>query len=155
MKNLGSDDDREQGLRRSLAHLLEHEAGKDSVTSAARAAAAGRLLDRLCEELGSVIGSLGVRALVLRAVALGRPRFPFLDGAGLGAVPPTESMGEPFRVCLEPEDPEVVTDAALTVFAAVVDLLVTAIGERLAWRLLRDVWPEALRPQAVARENEE
>lgn len=155
MKTPESGDDRARGLRRSLARLLEHEAGEDYATSAARAAAAGRLLDRLCERLGLVIGSLGVRALLLRAVALGRHQFPFLEGAGLGAVAHSESMGEPLRMCLEPQEPEVVTDAALTVFAAVVNLLVTAIGERLAWRLLRDVWPETLRPEAGTRENEE
>jgi hypothetical protein len=34
-------------------------------------------------------------------------------------------------------------------------LLVTVIGERLAWSLLREIWPEALRVEVELQETHE
>lgn len=145
----------EETLRRILLRCLANEGGGDQAPSAARAVAAGRLLERMVERLSFVIGSLGVRALLLRALALSRREFAFLDGEHLVPLERSDGLGEPLRACLEAQAPDVVTKATLTVFTTVVDLLVSAIGSRLAWNLLRDVWPDSLRPDIEPQENEE
>jgi hypothetical protein len=142
-------------LRRLLLSWLANEGGGDQTPSAARAVAAGRLLKRMVERLSVVIGSLGVRALFLRALAISRREYGFLDGEDLVPLERGDDMGAPLRACLEVQAPDVVTQATLALFTTVVDLLVSAIGNRLAWNLLRDVWPDALRPEIEPQENEE
>lgn len=142
-------------LRRILLRWLADEGGGDQALSAARAVAAARLLERMTERLSVVIGSLGVQAILLRALALSRREFAFLSGEHLVPLERSDGMGEALRACLEAQRPEVVTRATLTLFTTVVKLLVAAIGERLAWSLLRDVWPDDLRLEIEPRENDE
>src|SRR5438876_9943584 len=65
-------------VRRALTQLLERETGAGPTTSAVAAAAAGRMLERLSERLSLVLGSIGVHALVLRAVVLSKREFRLL-----------------------------------------------------------------------------
>ncbi len=141
LKEPASAEDAARRLRRALLRSLEHEAGTDQTTSVERAAAAGRLFNGLFERLSPVIGALGVRALALRAVALSKRQFAFLDERVV-PLDRGDGFGEPLRACLQEQEPDVVTEAALTLFATAVNLLVTAIGEQLARSLLKDVWPD-------------
>jgi hypothetical protein len=87
-------------------------------------------------------------------VSLSRREFPFLD-ARLVAVEREGSRGEPLRTCLHEQESEVIRKASVTLLATVAGLLVTLVGERLAWSLLREVWPETLRAEAGFEETEE
>ena len=137
-------------LREALARLLEHEA--DAATSHELAAAAGRLLERLARRLGLVIGQAGVQALFIRAVKLRTREFPFLGDCALGR---NGSLGEPMRACLEGQEPEAITAVWPTLFTTFANLLAALIGERLAWSLLRDVWPGSpMHAQDLADEAE-
>lgn len=141
-------------LRRAATRLLEHEASGGHATSEDLAAASGRLLDRLSQRLAQVIGPAGVQAILLRAVKLRRPEFPFLDER---IVPGqnSESLGEALRGCLQELEPEVTRDATVILVATFTGLLVTVIGDRLAWSLLRDLWPDSLLPEVEPQEAEE
>ena len=137
-------------LRDALARLLEREA--DAATSPELAAAVGRLLEHLSQRLGLVIGQVGVQALFTRAVKLRTLEFPFLGGCALGR---NGTLGESMRSCLEGQDPEAITAVWPTLFTTFANLLAVLIGERLTWSLLRDVWPESLRPETELQETEE
>jgi hypothetical protein len=134
-------------LRRVATLLLAHEAREEPATSEALAAASGRLLERLAHRLGEVIGSLGVEAIFLRAVRLRKPEFTFLDDRiaprGRGA-----SLAETLRACLREQEPETIQEASVLLFATFTGLLATVIGDRTAWSLLQQIWPDTLLPAA-------
>jgi hypothetical protein len=140
-------------LRRAATRLLEHEAGGGDASSEDLAAASGRLLDRL-SRLAQVIGHAGVQAIFLRAVKMRQPEFPFFDER----IVPREtggSLGEPLRACLQGQELEVARDATVMLVATFAGLLATVIGDRLAWSLLRDLWPDTLRPEVERQEADE
>lgn len=141
-------------LRRDVMRLLAHEAGGGAANSAALAAAAGRLLDRLTERLSVVIAGAGVEAIFRRAVMLRKPGVPFLD-EGLFSRAKDESIGDALRARLQGQGPDVVREVSVTLLATMAGLLVTVIGERLAWSLLREIWPEALRVEVELQETGE
>jgi hypothetical protein len=130
-------------LRGAAARLLEHEAGGDQATAEELAAAAGRLLEGLWQRLAQVIGPGGVEAILLRTVALRRVEFPVLDQ---GIVPGrnSERPGEVFRTRLQPLEPDVIKNVSIILVATFVGLVATVIGDRLAWSLVRDLWPDTL-----------
>jgi len=137
-----------------MARLLAHEARGDDADSQVLAAAAGRLLDQLSERLAVVIGRAGIDALVLRALKLRKPDFPFLSEQ-LFSREKGESTGDVLRARLQGQEPDIVREVWVTVFATTAGLLVTVIGERLAWSLLREVWPDARLSGTQLQETEE
>jgi hypothetical protein len=140
-------------LRPALMRLLVHDAGGDGASSEDLAAASGRLLDRVSQRLSVVIGRAGVEALFLRAVKLRRADFPFLDERTFSREQ-GESAADSLRVRLQEQEADVIREVSVTLVATVAGLLVTIIGERLAWSLLRDVWPETLRSEIEPEEAE-
>lgn len=139
-------------LRRAAARLLAHEAGGKGVTSEQLAAAAARLLDRLSEHLAQIIGRAGIEALWLRAVKLRKAEFPFLDERILTR--DNGGLGDALRACFQPQDPNAITGASVSLFATIAGLLVTVIGDRLARSLLQGAWPDAF-SEADAQETHE
>lgn len=141
-------------LRRVATRLLAHEAGGEPATSETLAAASGRLLDRLTQRLTEVIGPDGVRAIFLRAVKLRQPEFAFLNQR----IVPRErgaSLAESLRACLREQEPDVIQEVSVILFATFADLLATVIGDRLAWSLLQQIWPDSLLPESELQETEE
>lgn len=141
-------------LRRGMTQLLGDEAGGDGASSEDLAAASGRLLDRLSQRLSVVIGGAGVEALLLRAVTLRKADFPFLDERMFSRAQ-GGSAGDSLRARLQEQEPGVIREVSVTLFATFGGLLTTVIGERLASSLLRDVWPETLRSETKFQEAEE
>lgn len=138
-------------LRRTAVGLLVREAGAERATSEHLAAASARLLERLWEHLAQVIGRAGIEALWLRAVKLRKSEFPFLDER---LFPRDARPGEPLRACLQEQEPDVIREAWVALFATVAGLLATVIGDRLAWVLLQGAWPETLFADADPQETE-
>ena len=101
-----------------------------------------------------VIGRAGVEALFLRALKLRKPDFPFLDER-MFSRDESESAGESLRARLQEQQSDVIREASVMLFATFAGLLVTVIGARLAWSLLREVWPETLRSETEFQEAEE
>ena len=128
--------------RQAVTRQLADEAGGDAASSEVLAAAAGRLLDRLSQRLSVIIGRTGVEALFRRAVKLRKSDFPFLDE--LVFREEGESTGDSLRRRLQRQDPDIIREVTVTLFATMAGLLATVIGERLTWNLLREAWPQAL-----------
>jgi hypothetical protein len=141
-------------FRRALTRLLIHEAGGNGANSRDIAAASGRLLDRLSERFSVVIGRAGVEAILRRAMKLRKVDFPFLDERMFSREQDGRG-GDFFRACLQEQASETVREASVALFATFAGLLATVIGEKLAWSLLRDVWPEMLRSETEFQEAEE
>lgn len=141
-------------LRRAATRLLAHEAGGEPTTSDALAAASGRLLDQLSHRLAEVIGPAGVQSIFLRAVSLQKLGFAFLEEC----IIPRErgnSLADALRACLREQEPEVIQEVSVNLFATFAGLLATVIGESLSWKLLQQIWPDTLLPETEHQEAEE
>jgi hypothetical protein len=141
-------------LRRAARRLLEHEGGGDQATAEDLAAASDRLFERLSQRLSQVIGPGGVEAIFRRAITMRRAEFPFLDQH---IVPErtSEHLEAALGARLRGLEPDVIRDASVVLVATFAGLLATVIGDRLAWGLLRDVWPETLLPEPESLEANE
>jgi hypothetical protein len=98
---------------------------------------AQRILMRLHEQLGKLIGSAGFDVLVTRALVLARRAHPAL--AGVTAGPGGTIAGLDGAA----GDGGALREGATAIVAHFIELLVILIGEDLAMRLVRDVWPAA------------
>ena len=141
-------------LRRVATRLLAHEAGGEPATSETLVGASGRLLDRLSLRLAEVIGPAGVEAIFLRAVRLRKSEFAFLDER-IVLRERGGSLAEPLRACRREQEPDVIQEVSVILFATFAGLLATVIGDRLAWSLLQQIWPDTLLPEADLQEAEE
>jgi hypothetical protein len=96
---------------------------------------AERLLAQLYRQLGKLIGTAGFDALLRRSLVLARRTRPALLGITSAAGGKLEGLDAdvPERAGLD-ED-------ALTIVAQFIELLATLIGEELAMRVLRELWP--------------
>ena len=65
------------------------------------------------------------------------------------------SLAEPLRACLRKQQPDVIRESSVILFATFAGLLATVIGDRLAWSLLQQIWPDTLLPDADIQEAEE
>ena len=97
---------------------------------------AQRILTRLHEELGKLIGSAGFDILVARALVLARRTHPVLDGV-------TASPDGRLTVEATASDPAALQEGSLATVEHFMELLVVLIGEDLAMRLVRNIWPAA------------
>ena len=109
--------------------LLAHEGGAD-VSSAA----AGKIYEKLHTHLATLLGSVGVQALIVRSAELTQRSFAFFDASSV-------DDAAALRDCLQKQDPAVATDAAVVFFGTFLSLITTFIGERLTNQVLRSTWP--------------
>jgi hypothetical protein len=98
---------------------------------------AQRIMMRLYQELGKLIGPAGFDVLVARSLVLARQAHPVLVGvtAGPGGTLAGLDGDEHDGVALQ--------EGATAIVAHFMELLVKLIGEDLAMRLVRDIWPGA------------
>lgn len=105
-----------------------------------RAAAAGRVQDKLFARLASVLGAGGARALFARSVRLAAGDHACLRNVDFDAKP-TEGVAELLAAHLHQEDPAVALEGVEALCATLLALLMTLIGERLTFQVLRSAWP--------------
>ncbi len=115
----------------------------DAASIAAHAAAICALLS---QHLARLVGELGTRTLFTRSLSLASSAFPCVKGASTSGI---ESPFEALRRCLEQEQPQAATDAALHVFLTFIQLLERFIGAGLVASLLHEVWPTMFIAAAV------
>jgi hypothetical protein len=122
--------------------LLAHEGASGSPAECA--VAGGRVYDKLDAHLAPLLGSAGVRALLVRSAKLTGGRFPFLEAAAV------ESSTK-LRESLHAQDAAVASESAAALFGTFFTLLATFIGERLTTQALRRAWPtiEAMTPSTT------
>lgn len=141
-------------LERSTAHddlarwILDREI---STPEGAIEAVAQRACQKLYTRLASLITMAGTQAFLDRALHMARAEFPSLDGLRAGSSPDTclDGIDEALRGL----GPEEAREVLVSVFANLIELLVTFIGEHLTLHVVRDIWPDA--PLARARRQEE
>lgn len=120
--------------------LLAHEGA--AASAAECATAAGRVYDHLQAQLGPLVGSAGVHALLIRSIKLTRREFSFLE---LDAFDDSTRLHQ----CLQAQDPAAVRESVAAVFGTFFALITSFIGERLTTQALRRAWPtiEELAPR--------
>jgi len=127
-------------LRQVVLNALVQRKGA-TADAGAVAAAAQRAYEDLTRVSASLVGDVGVNALTGRTLYLAQRQYPWLVHTR-----EPEQWDGPFEqivYCLQRQEPAVATEAAGTVLATLVGLIVTFIGEPLAMRLLREAWPDA------------
>ncbi len=99
---------------------------------------AERILVRLCQQLGKLVGQGGFDVLFARALVLSRRGHPVLDGVTAGP------GGTLVGLAGASNDQIVLGAAGMAIIAQFIELLIMLIGEDLGRRLVGDVWPEAV-----------
>jgi len=105
------------------------------------AAAAVQVYVRLAARLEPLIGVAGMRALLARSAKLTageRPRFAVLAFETTASGPACEQQ---LQACFEREEPEELIAAASALYATLLGLLTSFIGEHLVWQVVRSAFP--------------
>ncbi len=140
---------------RALARrVLLHEAG-GRVEPDALAEAAERADAQLRGRLADLIGLTGYTALVARAVRLAQAEVPAVERVTVDVGAGAEGSLRGVRaLVLANSGDSGVTEAGLSaIMAHVIGLLITFIGEDLAERQIREVWPELAHGQVDTEER--
>jgi hypothetical protein len=120
--------------QRLLAH--ENAAGK---TSEPTKFAALRVCETLRQPLSALVGVVGFRSLLSRALTLARTEAPSLSAVQIAADGSLQGLDE-----LEPQiNKDQAREGGTILITQLIGLLLTFIGEGLTLRLVQDVWPEA------------
>jgi len=127
-----------RGLARRV--LARHAA--PPVDAMAVAATARRAYDDLAQVLAPVVGEVGVAAMTDRALHLATRDFAWLPSRAPG--PADAAFAQFIDVLQQQDDPAMAAEGAAAVFAALIGLLATFIGDPLAARLVQQAWPDAV-----------
>ena len=94
--------------------------------------------EKLRPHLTTVMGNVGFRALLSRALALANAEVPWLRAVHVKADGSLEGLGD-----LEAQvKPEEIAEGKIVLLAQLLGLLVAFIGENLTLWLVREAWPE-------------
>jgi hypothetical protein len=116
--------------------LLAKEFGSEADT-AGLVAAGSRVCQKISLRLARRVSAEGAQAILSRALHLARAANPVLEGARVAQAPDLGLDG----LNTYPDASEM-RHGMLAVVSALIDLLVRFIGEELAWRMMREVWPD-------------
>ena len=96
------------------------------------------VVEKLRPNLVTLLGNVGFRALLSRALVLTNSEIAWLRAVHVKADGSLEGLHE-----LEAQlDPEEIAEGRVVLLAQLLGLLVVFIGESLTLRLVRDVWPK-------------
>jgi hypothetical protein len=135
--------------------LLAQELGAEA-DAAGLLAGGSRVCQKISARLARRVSADGAQAILSRALHLARTTNPILEGLRVAQAPDTGLEG----LNTHPGDPHdldasEVRAGLLAVVSMLLDLLVRFIGEELAWRMMREVWPDlpSLEPTRPARSD--
>src|SRR6185437_1469933 len=121
---------------RDLAEPLVAYETKANKSSRTKTLAAFLVGEKLRPDLAALMGNVGFRALLSRALALANAEVPWLRAVHVKADGSFEGLAE-----LEAQvDPEEIFEGGIVLLAQLLGLLVAFIGEDLTLRLVREVW---------------
>jgi hypothetical protein len=124
-------------MRGFAERLIAYETSEDKSLDASILMAL--LVDeRLRPHLAKLMGSLGFRALLSRALVLANAEIPWLRAVHVKADGSLEGLGE-LEAGLGREE---FLEGCVVLLAEFLGLLVTFIGEDLTLRLVREAWPK-------------
>ena len=94
--------------------------------------------EKLRQQLATLMGNAGFRALLSRALALGNAEVPWLRAMHVQADGSLEGLDELGAQVHRDE----IFEGGVVLLAQLLGLLVAFIGEELTLRLVREAWPE-------------
>jgi hypothetical protein len=90
--------------------------------------------------LASLIGHAGSDMVLRRSLRLTEATHPWLKELRRVGL---EDLAASLGVSLSQQSADVAQSASIAVFASLLDLFVTLIGERLVLQILQETWPDA------------
>jgi nicotinic acid phosphoribosyltransferase len=123
---------------RDFSERLIAHATRGNKSSKTETSAIFLVVEKLRPNLVTLLGKLGFRALLSRALVLTNSEIAWLRAVHVKADGSLEGLHE-----LEAQlDPEEIAEGTVVLLAQLLGLLVVFIGESLTLRLVRDVWPK-------------
>jgi len=123
---------------RDLAERLIAFETRDNKSSETKTPAACLVGEKLRPHLATLMGNVGFRALLSRALALANAEVPWLRAVHVKADGSFEGLDELGAQV----DPDEIFEGCVVLLAQLLGLLVAFIGEDLTLRLGREVWPK-------------
>jgi hypothetical protein len=124
-------------MRDFAERLIAYET-RENKSSETKTPAAFPVGEKLRPHLARLMGKVGFRELVSRALALANAEVPWLRAVHVkvdGSFEGLDELGTQF-------DPDEIFEGRVVLLAQLLGLLVTFIGEDLTLRLVREVWPK-------------
>ncbi len=123
---------------RGLSQCLIAYETRENKSSETRTPAACLVSEKLRPHLATLMGSVGFRALLARALALTHPEAAWLRAVHVKADGSLEGLDE-----LEAQiHPDEIFEGCVVLLAQLLGLLAAFIGENLTLRMVREVWPK-------------
>lgn len=123
---------------RTLAERLIAYEARGNKSSGTKTSAAFQVGEKLRPTLAALMGNIGFRALLSRALTLANAEVPWLRGVRVKADGTLEDLDE-FEARVDPGE---IAEGNVVLLAQLLELLVAFIGEDLVLRLVREVWPK-------------
>jgi hypothetical protein len=123
---------------RDLAERLVAYEARENISSGTKTPAAFLVDEKLRPHLAILVGNIGFRALLSRALALANAEVPWLRAVHVKADGSFEELDELGAQL----DPDQIFEGRAVLLAQLLGLLVAFIGENLTLRLVREVWPK-------------
>jgi hypothetical protein len=123
---------------RDLAERLIAFETRDNKSFETKTPAACLVGEKLRPHLATLMGNVGFRALLSRALALANAEVPWLRAVHVKADGSFEGLDELGAQV----DPDEIFEGCVVLLAQLLGLLVAFIGEDLTLRLGREVWPK-------------
>ena len=124
-------------LRDVSDRLIAYET-RENKSSETKTPAACLVGEKLRPHLATLMGNVGFRALLSRALALANAEVPWLRAVHVNADGSFEGLDELGAQV----DPDEIFEGCVVLLAQLLGLLVAFIGENLTLRLVREVWPK-------------
>src|SRR5260370_30311500 len=124
-------------MRDFAARLIGHETRKNK-SSETKTPAACLVSEKLRPHLATLMGNLGFRALLSRALALANAEVPWLRAVHVNADGSLEGLDEVGAQV----DSDEIFEGCVVLLAQLLGLLVAFIGENFTLRLVREVCPK-------------
>ena len=124
-------------MRDFAERLIVYET-RENKSSETKTQAAFLVGEKLRPQLAALMGNVGFRALISRALALSNAEIPWLRAVHVntdGSFQGLDELGAQVG-------PDEIFEGRVVLLAQLLGLLVTFIGELLTLRLVRDVWPK-------------
>src|SRR5665647_2970434 len=124
-------------MRDFAERLIVYET-RENKSSETKTQAAFLVGEKLRPQLAALMGNVGFRALLSRALALSNAEIPWLRAVHVNADGSFQGLDE-LGAQVGPDE---IFEGKVVLLAQLLGLLVAFIGELLTRRLVRDVWPK-------------
>ena len=131
-----------------IAKQLLAQKSAGSGTAEERAAAAAGVYQALFRSVSPILGGAGFLALFVQSVKLTEVEFSCLGEIRMTAEPQesnVEAVQHGLVSCLRKLDPDAASQVATALFATFFGLMITFIGERLVWQIVKSAFPAIIK----------